>query len=184
MKRMRLSALICAMLLLAALRFALPPRAAEPVIAQAIVTRGSPGLLPTERIGPPSDALPPLAVMSEPDEPGDAFQVRVQEAKPPEVPVPVATKVATVVLPPPLPAQAPVPQPPDVALSLQVIGTYDDGGAPAVFLATPAGTIMARPGSLLMDQFRITGITANQVAIIELSTQRVLQLPVPGRSHL
>jgi hypothetical protein len=182
MRQTRLLVLMSAMLLLAVLRIAVPPRASEPVTAEAIATRESPRTLVQE--GAESSTARALSsVASDPDIPGDAFPVRVQEAQIPSVPAPPATKVTTAPTPPPVVTPPPVPQPPDVSLSLRVIGTYDDGGPPAVFLATPAGTLMARPGALLMDQFRVTGITATQVAVVEVSTQRVFELAVPGRSH-
>ncbi|MDQ6684238.1 MAG: hypothetical protein M3Z16_03855, partial [Pseudomonadota bacterium] len=77
-------------------------------------------------------------------------------------------------LPPPIPvAVAPV-------LPLHVIGTYEDGGALTVFVASPNGTLVARLGSVLIGDYQVTGLTHQQLALLQLSTQRSIELPIPA----
>ena len=91
----------------------------------------------------------------------------------PPAPPPIVAVAA-----PALIAAQPVALPP-APPPLQVIGTFDDGGDKAVFLATPNSTVMARAGALPVPDWKVTGITAQYVALTQLSTQRSVQLPMP-----
>ncbi len=174
MKTNRLVLLMAIMLALAFLRFAFPPKAAEyatvePVTSRSQMPRTAPAAVPATK--------DERASASDEDVPGNAFSVRVV-APPPPPPPPVVAPVVAVPAAPvisaqDLAAQAPVP--------LQVIGTYDDGGAPAVFVATAMGTLIARPGTVLLAEYRVTAITPQQVSLTQVSTQRTIQLSIPGR---
>lgn len=174
MKTNRLVILMAIMLTLVFLRFAFPPKAGEyatvePVTSRSQMPRPSLAVVPTKD---------ERASASDEDVPGNAFSVRVvapPPAPPPLVIAPVvAVPAAPVVSAQDLAAQAPVP--------LQVIGTYDDGGAPAVFVATAMGTLIARPGTVLLAEYRVTAITSLQVSLTQVSTQRAIQLSIPGRA--
>ncbi len=76
---------------------------------------------------------------------------------------------------PPQPPAPPPPEPPP----LQVIGTWDDGAAPGVFIATPQSTVLARKGSLLMSDYRVVEINTQAVSLLQLSNQTPWTLAVP-----
>lgn len=177
MKANRLVILLAIMLTFAVLRFAFPPREKEYATAEPVVRRQEPRVHATQS-RPAQVAKSEQTSPNEEDVPGNAFAVRVVAAPSP-APPPVAM-IAPVVAAPPvqLPSSPDTTAPPPVPL--QVIGTYDDGGAPAVFVATAIGTLIARPGTVLLAEYRVTGITPQQVSLIQVSTQRTIQLPVPG----
>ena len=77
--------------------------------------------------------------------------------------------------PPPQPPAPPPPEPPP----LQVIGTWDDGAAPGVFIATPQSTVLARKDSVLMSDYRVVEINALGVSLLQLSSQRPWTLAIP-----
>ena len=112
---------------------------------------------------------------------GNAFPVRVvrqpEPPPPPPEPPPSRRRVAKVEAPPPEPPAPPPPPPPPPAV--EVIGTWDDHMAPGVFVATAQGTVLARPGTVLLGDYRVTEITAQQMSIMQVSTRQVWQLPVP-----
>lgn len=176
MKTNRLMILVAVMALLAVVRFAFPPKATEYATAEPVVRKPVPG---AATIAPPLPAEASKGKASdEGDVPGNAFAVRIVPPPAPVAPVPVVNvPVAAMLMPQPAanPQRAVPPLPP-----LQVIGTYDDGGTPAVFLATPSGTLIARPGSVLMSEYRVTAITAQHVTLTQVSTQQSFQLPLPG----
>jgi hypothetical protein len=174
MKQRRLMILLLVMVVLAAGRFAFSPAAKEYAIAEPSARLALPSSPSAETRSTRGDEAKTLALSDEADVPGNAFAVRVVPA-PAAAASPVIVAVASPPPPPVLPA-APVPPP----VPLQVIGTYDDGGPPAVFVATPTGTLIARAGTVLLAEYRVTSITPQQVAITEVSTQRTLQLAVPG----
>lgn len=177
MKAKRLVILLAVMLMLAVLRFAFPPKAQEYVTAEPVLRRQEVRVLPTES-RPAQGAKDDRTSSDEDDVPGNAFAVRVVAAPP--APSPARSVVAQVVASPPvqLPSSPDLAVPPPVPL--QVIGTYDDGGAPAVFVATAMGTLIARPGTVLLAEYQVTVITPQQVSLTQVSTQRTIQLPVPG----
>ena len=107
--------------------------------------------------------------------PGNAFSVPIVAPPPPAPPAPTPIVAAPAMI-----ALQPMPPPPPPPPPLQVIGTFDDGGEKAVFLATPNSTVMARAGGLPLPDWKVTGITAQHVALTQLSTQRNVQLPMPA----
>ena len=175
MKTNRLALLVIAMLLIAVLRFAFPARETEILTVEPTVL--SPG--PTVSVPAPTpDPLAESAASGEQEVPGNAFAVRVTAPPPapaaPPAPVPPPMPVA------PQPVPVPIAPPPPPLPPFSVIGTWADGGASAVFLATPSGTLIARPGSVLLAEYRVTGITAQHVTLTQESTKQTFQIPVPG----
>ena len=82
-------------------------------------------------------------------------------------------------LPPTTPVLAVAAEPPPPPMPYQVIGTWDDGQAPGVFLSSPYGTLLARPGATLQSEYRVTSITPQQITLVQLGTQREVRLAVP-----
>jgi hypothetical protein len=178
MKMNRLSLLIVAMLSIAFLRFALSAREAEIAAVEPTVRMSASVASVAASV---SGGMAEPANDADRDAPGNAFAVRVVAAPDAAQPYPVAPPppVAGALQPaldPAPPPPAPSPPPPPFA----VIGTYADGAASAVFLAAPSGTLIARPGSVLLAEYRVTGITAQHVTLIDESTQRTFRIPVPG----
>lgn len=103
---------------------------------------------------------------------GNAFAVRL----PPVVYVPPAppSPKPVAILPPPPP---PPPPPP-----FQVIGTWDDAAAPGVFVSSPNGTLLARKGGVLIAEYRVTGITNQQLTLEQISSKREIRLAIPRPS--
>ena len=176
MKTNRRSLLVVAMLLIAFLRFVFPAR--ETGIATLEPTAGS-SADPTASVAASAPGVTTeRAASDEHDVPRNAFAVRVvapPDASPPQPPAPS-----------PLPAPAPLPPAPDAVPPppppppFDAIGTYANGGASAVFLATPSGTRMAQPGTVLLGEYRVTGITAQHVTLTQESTQKTFRIPLPG----
>ena len=179
MKQPRLQWLLVALVVLAVLRWLAPPRAEAPAatgVSEA-VTR------PARAASAPPTTLVSAAltmrdagddVGAEPA--GNAFAVRMPP--PPPAPPPSArVAVKNVVTPPePLPvAVAPVPPPPP----FQVIGTWNDGTGPAVFVSSPTGALIARPGVVLMGEYSVTALTSQLLSLRHVATKRDIQLPVP-----
>ena len=181
MKQKRLLWLVALMGVLAILRVLAPSpgREVAPSVAEAIVRKPSPATKPATKA-----VLAPVAVAgSRPhsdglDDPGDAFAVRPPPA-PPYVPPVVVAKVKPVP-PVPVPVIAAVPvEPPPPPMPYQVIGTWDDGKAPGVFLSGPNGTVLARPGMTLQAEYKVTAITPPQISLQHLATKRDVHLVVP-----
>ncbi len=76
----------------------------------------------------------------------------------------------------------PPPPPPPSPPPLQVIGTWDDGNAPGVFLAGPHGTVLARSGQVLLDDYKVQKITNRELVLTQLSNQREWPLAIPAMS--
>ena len=175
----RLPILLPAVMLLVALRFADPPGSQGHEVAEAVVRRGPAAPVGTTSTLP--DAHEAASTAEAVDVPGNAFSVRI-------VPSSLSTGQAAAA---PAPAALAAPLPAPVALvpvaepipPLQVIGTYDDGRTTAVFIATPMGTLMARPGSLLLSEYQVAGITPGRVTLTRVSNQRSFELPVPAASR-
>ena len=178
MKQRRLMWLVSVMGVLAILRVLVPsPTKREPPsVAEAIVRKPSPAATPA--------AIRPVAVASaQPqsdglDVPGDAFAVRPPPPPPYVPPVLVAKTKAAPPSPAP-PVLAVAVEPPPTPMPYQVIGTWDDGQAPGVFLSSPYGTLLARPGATLQSEYRVTSITPQQITLVQLATQREVRLAVP-----
>ena len=178
MKQPRLLGLLALMVALIVLRWWVPPGSVNndrPNDLVVAVVRPEPG---TAHAIEPAVLEPARTPPSEVrDVVGDAFAVRVirqPPAPPPPPPVKVVAFRGPPLPPPPEPPPPPPPPPP-----LQVIGTWDDAEAPGVFVATAQGTVLARPGTVLLAEYRVTAITAQQVSITHVATKHVWQLPVP-----
>ena len=113
---------------------------------------------------------------------GNAFKprgaVQIMQAPPNLPPAPHRSQTVMAVnaeAPPAVPAQAPPPPPPP----LQVIGTWDDGSAPGVFVAGPQGTLLVRPGQTILDDYKVLEITKRELILKQASTQRDWPLSIP-----
>ena len=177
MKANRLTILLAVMIVLGVGRFAWSPAEKQYAKAEPVKNRTLASPSRSDSVSPAqkADEIALRETASRGDDvPGNAFPVRSARV------LPTAPVLAPIVAASPpvasVPAAPPAPPPPP----FQVIGTYDDGGPPAVFISTSSGTLIARPGNLLLAEYRVTGITRNQVALLQTSTQRTIELPVPG----
>ena len=161
---------------LVALRWVAPPQptAAPGVpVAEAVVRPARP-LVAASSPGEDREVQQtPERVETAFDVPGNAFATRsIAVPAPPPEPV----------KPPPLPAPVIVaapPPPPPPPPPLQVIGRWDDGVAPALIVATAHDTLLVRPGMVLLAEYRVTEITAGQLVLVHVASQREWRLPVP-----
>jgi len=180
MKQRRLLVLLVAMVALIALRWWVPPRsggAEDAGLVTAVVRpeRAVAGSMPAPATGQKRTEGP--------DVPGDAFAVRVvrQPLPPPSPPAPRPVKVAVFRGPPtPPPPEPPPPPPPPPAL--QIVGTWDDAASPGVFIATAQGTVLARAGTVLLAEYRVTAVTPQEVSITHVASKHAWRLPVPRAS--
>jgi hypothetical protein len=62
---------------------------------------------------------------------------------------------------------------------LQVIGTWDDGQGLAVFVSSPNGTLLARTGTMLLAEYRVTAVTLQNLSLLHVASKREISLPVP-----
>ncbi len=187
MKQNRLAVLLVVMVALLVFRWLVPPGSGSGDVATAVVRAPSPATEPVAqavaRMVAESKqvAVPVAEADAEAEVPGNAFAVRLPPAPAPEPTPPRpprASRVKTVAVvetPAPVVAEPPPPPPPP----LQVIGTWNDGGPPAVFLAGPLGTLIARPGTVLLSEYRVTGIDARNLSLIHVVSQHQWQLPIP-----
>ncbi|MBX3475889.1 MAG: hypothetical protein KF754_16085 [Planctomycetes bacterium] len=174
MRQGRLGWLLALMVVLILLRWWVPPEEGAnkgPSIVPAVVRAAGTA---TAASAPPAAPLMPVARGEVQDLPGNAFPVRVIRQLPPPPPPP-PVKVVAFVGPPAPPPPPPPPPPP----AMQVIGTWDDGVAPGVFISTAQGTVLARNGTVLLAEYRVTGISTQQISITHTVTKNVWQLPVP-----
>jgi len=180
-KQKRLLWLVAVMGVLAILRLLAPSPAREATssVAEAIVRKPSAATKPASKVVLARAAeAGPRSQGDELDDPGNAFAVRPPPA-PPYVPPVVLAKVKPVPpAPVPVIAAAPV-EPPPPPMPYQVIGTWDDGKAPGVFLSGPTGTLLARPGMTLQAEYKVTAITPQQISLQHLATKREVHLVVP-----
>jgi len=171
----RLAILLVLMAALIVLRLAIPNSPTSVALAEP-VARTARASTPAALANAAHATLESIsAVDAEDDVPGNAFAVPVVVLPPTPPPVPPVVAVAAPAVIAPQPAVAPPPLPPP----FQVIGSFDDGGQPAVFLATPSGTVMARAGAVPLPDWKVTSLTAQYVTLNQLSTQRSVQLPMP-----
>lgn len=179
MKPSRLRWLLVFTVVLAIARVLLPApsRQAPPPIAEAIVRKAVP-----KKSTPTTEALAPKTARMPTDQenvPGDAFAVRPPPPPPYVPPAPVVVEkakpvpVAPVLVAPPMPIEPPAPPMP-----YQVIGTWDDGKEPGVFLASPYGTVLARPGAMLQSEYRVTSITTQQISFLHVASKREVRLAI------
>lgn len=175
MKPTRLTVLVAIMVAAAVLRITLPsgvpaPQLAEPIVRHPEASTAKPRASVVEpTMGPAtSRSIEPDDVVA-----GNAFSVKGPPVTALPVPAPVVVAVSA-----PMPIQPELPPPPP-PVPLQVIGTYDDGNGPAVFVAGPGGTFLARQGTVLLATYRVTAITTRKVSLIEQATQQTTQLSIP-----
>jgi hypothetical protein len=194
MSSSRLKWLLAALLALVLLRIALPPAGDRSTadVAEAIVRKLPDTAKPQyEPASANSRLFQSKPTEWERDVPGNAFAVRRPPA-PPRVasplPQPVATAVALPPVPAPVtpPAPAPLPvaaaaptEPPPPLMPYQVIGTWNDGSEPGVFLSGPTGTLLARAGTTLRADYKVVAVTAHQIVFLHIASQREVRLAVP-----
>lgn len=187
MTRSRLPWLLAAAAGLSLLRWWAPPgtvgeganEGAE-VVVQAVQRAPAPPDVATPEAGSPfAVARGQVASTPEPiDLPGNAFPVRVAvNAYVPPPPMLLPAKPVGFMGPPaPVPEPPPPPPPPP---PLQVIGTWDDGAAPGVFIASGQGTVLARVGTVILAEYKVTAVTPQHVAITRISSRYEWRLPIP-----
>lgn len=175
MKQARLKFLLLAATGLVAVRWWLPPGEggeAQVVDVVTAIDRPSP-----ERIG--AATVPVAAAVVEVDVPGNAFSVRVPPMPPVPPPPPAPPKEKLFVGPPVPPPYVPPPPPP-----IQVVGTWDDGKLPGVFISSPqSGTVLARVGTVLMVDYKVTALTPQYVALTHTSSKHEWRLPIPRAAN-
>ena len=181
MKLNRLPILLVAMLGLIAARWWASSANPEATVVAAVVRPNpgpsrSPSGVPDPAIAPVSRSpASPAATTVRADEPsidddgvGNPFAARhppAPVAPPPQLAPPVAAAAPA----------APESEPP-----YQVIGTYDDSKAPGVFVATPTGVEIARLGSSLGTDFKVTALTPQSLTLQQLVSKREFVLKIPG----
>jgi hypothetical protein len=174
MKQGRLVLLLVAAVGLAAMRWWLPPGVGDvhqPVDVVAAVERPSP-----ERAA--ITEAPASAAAVGVDLPGNAFSVRVAAMPPAPPPPPAPPKEKPFVGPPAPPPYVPPPPPPPPPV--QVVGTWDDGKSPGVFISSPqGGTVLARVGTVLLADYKVTALTPQHVALTHMSSKHEWRLPIP-----
>ena len=181
MKQPRLLWLVLVMCGLAILRMLAPSsgRDAAPATAEAIVRKAPVAKKQSAATFPASavfaGSAPPI---NDFDDPGNAFAVRPPPPPPYVPPVMVAKTKPAPPAPAPVVAAAPT-EPPPPPMPYQVIGTWDDGKEPGVFLSSPNGTLLARPGATLQAEYKVTAITPQQISLLHLATKREVRLAVP-----
>jgi hypothetical protein len=182
MKQRRLMWLLVVMGSLAIVRLLIPSQTKleAPSVVEAIVRKQKRVATPAETGAGTMNSSKSLS--DELDLPGDAFAVRPMPP-PPYLPPTVVAKTVTKTKTRASPAFQSPPVAVDSVESLpvpfQVIGTWDDGEAPGVFLSSPYGTLLARPGATLQSEYRVTSIAPQQITLVQLSTQREVHLAVP-----
>ena len=121
----------------------------------------------------PSPGLSPLSIAADATGTGEKPAGNPFAARHPPQPVAPPVQAAPVV--------APVEAPPDPGPAYQVIGSYDDdSNAPGVFIATPHGVEVARLGSVLDAEYKVTALTRQSVTIQQLASKREFTLGMPA----
>lgn len=169
----RLGLLLVILVVMLVLRWRVPPSTQpEPSVSLAVPVMRS----PTPIVGNPLAGVPssaPLPAEGAIDMPGDAFAVRVAKvAVPFPPPPPAVAPQAPIDIPPPPP---PPPPPP----AIEVIGRWDDGISPGVFISTGQGTVLARPGTILLGEYRVTAVSPHQLTVKRTTSNHEWVLPVP-----
>lgn len=164
-----------------------PPGTATGDVAQAVVREGNAArppvpvaglgqvaVTPSEPFAPPGADLSAGTRDAEQGEARNAFAVRAPPAPPPPAPPPPRpAPVAAVVVAPPVDPTPPAPP-------LQVIGTWRDERGASVFIAGPRGVLQARAGDTLLAEYQVTQVSAQQVLLKHLPSQRDITLAVPS----
>jgi hypothetical protein len=180
MKQRRLFVLLLVAVALLVLRWWRPPTEEAPSRVAEAVVRSRPAAVPPPQIPAQAGSVPRVIADNDIDALRDPFAVR----KPPQPVQPAPPVVAPPVAvarpappPPPPPAAPPAPPPPP----FQVIGTWDDGKGPSVFVSGQNRTLHARVGDVLLVEYRVLRITPQQVVLQHLPTKRDIPLTVPTR---
>lgn len=188
MKQRRLQLLLVVLVALLVLRWWSPPggtsevvQAVERPVASQSSSLSSPNAAPAATsLGALPNDLSAGTRTPETSEPRNAFAARVPPPPPAPPPPPPPPRVAAVTpvvpAPPPPPPVDPTPPPPP----LQVIGTWKDERGASVFIAGPSGVMQARAGDTLLTEYNVTQISAQQVLLKHLPTNRDLSLAVPA----
>jgi hypothetical protein len=111
---------------------------------------------------------------------GNAFAVRSSTV--PDTPQQTSPTVVAIQAAAPPPPTSEVTEPPPALPPpppLQVIGTWDDGVSPGVFISTPQATVLARQDTVLMSDYRVVSISAGTVSLLQLSSQSPWSLAIP-----
>lgn len=197
MKQRRPAVLLVVMVALIALQWLGPPASTgTPDVAQAIVRPAAqvPSMAGSAVAAGPAEAparagwtvsLDDLSAgtrdMDAGEGPRNAFAVRTAPA-PVAVPLPPQpVRVAAVQVPvmaPAAPSSPPLPLPPP----LQVIGSWRDAQGASVFVGGPRGVLHGRVGDVLLNEYRITQITPQQVLLQHLPSNRQIPLTVPANA--
>ena len=184
MKQQRLLWLVGVMCVLVILRVVAPspdsdrpPAVAEAIVRKAPATKAT--LAPTTPASPTASAMAfePAPPVNDLEVPGNAFAVRPPPPTPYVPPAPVVAKAVPVA---PIPVATPVAMEPAAPpMPYQVIGTWDDGKEPGVFLSSPNGTLLARTGATLQSEYKVTAITPQQISLQHLASKREVRLALP-----
>ena len=185
MKQRRLRWLVSVMCVLVALRVvapsterANPPTVAEAIVRKALVTGATSALAnAASPIASPIAFVPALTPVDDLQVPGNAFALR-PPPPPPVEPPPEVMAEAQPVMPPPVVTPVIATDPPAPPMPFQVIGTWDDGHGPGVFLSSANGTLLARTGATLQSEYKVTAITPQQISLQHLASNREVRLAV------
>lgn len=152
------------------------PKSVEPASAPVERTNQSVAISPSQADTASAvlaSAWPVRSAIKE-DDAGNAFLARGQ------VPVPVV-KQLVIAAPAPVAYALPPPPPPvEIPPPLQIIGTWGDDTNMGVFLAGPQGTVLARPGDMVLSDYRVQSITKQQLTLQQNSNQRSWTLAIPS----
>ena len=182
MRRQRLPWLLALLVVLLVLRVFVPPRSEPAKPVSEAVVRSSTSVLMASADAADVPARPddPQLAVNDQDPPGNAFALRPPPLPPYVPPAPPPPKVAKAlpVVAPPVSVVA-ITEPPPPPVPFQVIGTWDDGNNPGVFLSSSSGTLLARVGVTLQSEYKVTAVSAQQVSLTHLSSKRTIQLAIP-----
>lgn len=180
MSRSRLPLMVVIAVGLAVMRWWFPPDAGEGDASASVVVAAVERRVSEPIASPSANAPDRYAVAASVgiDIPGNAFSVRVPPAPPAPPAPPPPPKEKPFVGPPAPPPFVPPPPPPPPPL--QVVGTWNDGHAPGVFVASPqGGTMLVRVGTVLLAEYRVIGLTPQHVAVAHLTSKHEWRLPIP-----
>lgn len=179
MKQSRLLLLLGLLIMVLAVRWwdPLGQRPAVQAVSEPVERSTKVAMVASESsIAPATATTWPVRTVNTEKRIGNAFLTRSEVAM-------QAVKRQPVAPPPPPPPYVPPPPPPppvEPPPPLQVIGTWGEERNLAVFLSGPQGTLLARPGDVLLAQYRVQGITKQQVTLQQNSNQRIWNIAVPA----
>jgi hypothetical protein len=182
LKQRRLSVLHAAKVALLALRWWVPPRAAEAPEVAAAVERPAAPVAASQTLATAADLPVPEDLAAGTRDPDlqdfrNAFAARVP-APPSAPPVPAPPPPPKPFIGPPLPP--PPPPPPQPAFS--VIGSWLDEQGASVFLAGARGVMQGREGDVLDAEYRLVRITPQKLFLKHLPSNTDVSLAVPSGS--